>query len=184
MFFSADTSHLLIVDMQERLVPVMDQPDAVVGGCIQLVRGANTLGIPVLVSQQYPAGIGATVDTIKNELSAESQVFDKISFSCLRDKNISQYVKRAVSEGRKQWVIAGIETHVCVLQTALDLKNDGHDVAVVVDAVSSRTQQSKNTALSRLAQAGIPAVTVEMILFEWLEKAGTAEFKAISKLIK
>ena len=184
MLLSAQTSHLLIVDMQERLIPVMDDPGTAVSGCVKLARGAGVLGVPILVSQQYPAGIGPTIDEIKKELPDQSSVIDKISFSCLREVALSKFIDDAAAEGKTQWILAGIETHVCVLQSALDLKKQGHDVAVVADAVSSRTTFSKEKALQRMAQAGVIIATVEMILFEWLEKAGTAQFKTVSALIK
>lgn len=173
-------SQLLVVDVQERLLPAMAEPDQVSRGCALLMTAAARLDIPITVSEQYPKGLGPTVPALA-ELVPENRVLAKLDFSCAADPAIRD---RLETEGRPQIVVAGIEAHVCVLMTAMQLVEAGHEVFVVADAVSSRRQGSADLALDRLRAAGVSAVNAEMVLFEWLRRAGTEEFKEISKLIK
>ncbi|CAA7620798.1 Amidase related to nicotinamidase [Candidatus Terasakiella magnetica] len=180
MMMEAERSSLLIVDVQDGLAPVMAAPRQVYRGCSLLMRAANRLDLPVVVSEQYPKGLGRTVGELL-ALAPEGAVMEKLHFSCAADTAI---LTRFQSLGRTQVVIAGIESHVCVLQSALGFKQEGFDVAVVADACSSRTEANYHAAMARLAANGVEVMTVEMVLFEWLHRAGSPEFKDVSALIK
>ncbi|TAN77867.1 MAG: hydrolase [Magnetospirillum sp.] len=180
MLIQAERSSLLIVDVQQGLAPVMAEPRRVYRGCALLMRAAVRLGVPLVVSEQYPKGLGHTVGELL-ELAPAGSVAEKLHFSCAADPAM---LARFQESGRKQVVIAGIEAHVCVLQSALGLKAEGFEPVVVADACSSRTDASYQTAMRRLAANGVEVVTVEMVIFEWLHRAGTPEFKELSALIK
>lgn len=177
---SASDSLLLIIDIQERLLPVVQEPERVLRNSTFLLEAAARLQIPVLLTEQYPKGLGATVPAVKAAASA-APVREKLHFSAFGDPAIGEEIG---SFARRQVVIAGLEAHVCVLQTALDLAASGRNVYVVADAVSSRRQENAELAHRRLAAAGVILVNTEMCLFEWLGTAAHAEFKALSRLIK
>lgn len=180
MLLSADRSRLLIVDVQERLVPAMAEADAVIRQAGVLMDAARQLGVPVLVSEQYPKGLGPTVVALRERVDAGA-IVAKLEFGCAANPELNRRLK---ADGRDQIVIAGIEAHVCVLQTALGLKAEGLAPVVVADAVSSRTRASHDAALARLAANGVELATTEMVVFEWLGRAGTGAFRAVSKLIR
>ena len=175
---SALSSRLLIVDMQTKLLPAIRDGERVLARCVQLVRGAEILKVPVSATEQYPKGLGLTAPDLAELIPNRPE---KLRFSCHECLDWAATDQAAVT--RHQIVVAGIETHVCVLQTALDLLAAGFEVFVVVDAVGSRNQLDVETAIQRLADSGAHLVTAEMVLFEWCEVAGTAEFKQISKLV-
>ncbi len=180
MLIDASRSALLIVDVQERLLPTVSDPDGVVRGCGLLLEAARRLDVPFIVSEQYPKGLGPTVTPLNDMVPAWS-VCEKLHFSCVGDPTLRQRLGRL---GRPQIVIGGIEAHVCVLQTALGLGEQGLQPIVVEDAVSSRLESSRATALARLRANGVEIVTVEMVLFEWLNRAGTDAFRDLSKLVR
>lgn len=180
MLIDARLSSLLIVDVQQSLAPVMADARAVYRGCTILLRGARRLDIPVLVSEQYPKGLGPTMGEVLAEVP-DGAVVEKMHFSCAHEPAVK---RRLDAFDRRQVVIAGIEAHICVLQSALGLKAAGYDVFVVGDACSSRDPANHRAAMERLTANGIHVVTVEMALFEWLHCAGTPEFKELSRLIK
>lgn len=180
MLLNADRSCLLVVDIQERLLPVMADASGVVANTVRLIEGAERLRVPLLASLQYPKGLGPLSPDIAARVGAERRV-EKVAFSCLGEP---LYVARLEALGRPQAVVCGIETHICVLQTAMQLKARGYHPFVVADAVSSRRRESHDLALYRLAHNGIEVVTTEMVLFEWLGRAGTPVFKEISALVK
>lgn len=180
MLLSADRSALLVVDIQERLVPAVLDADRVVAKTRILLQAAKTLGIPAFASEQYVKGLGPTVAPVA-ELLDDGARLEKIAFSCLREPTIAAALRAA---GKDQIVLAGIESHVCVLQTALDLRAAGRDVFVVADAVSSRAASSVDLALTRMTAAGVKTINTEMAVFEWMERAGTPAFRALSALIK
>jgi nicotinamidase-related amidase len=180
MLLKSDESQLLIVDVQERLLPAMADSAAVLKGCTILLEAAAKLGIPILVSEQYPKGLGHTVAEVA-ALAPNGGIREKIAFSCAADQGLAETLE---ARGRRQVVVAGIEAHVCVLQTAMMLREQGYEVFVAADAVSSRLPGSVDLALARLRQSGITVGNCEMVLFEWLGQAGTPEFKEISKLIR
>jgi nicotinamidase-related amidase len=174
-------SQLVIVDIQERLAPAIANEAAALKATLLLVAAARRLGVPISVTEQYPKGLGATVAPLRTALGADAALFEKMHFSAMREVKFAQHLAQAQ---RKTLVICGMEAHVCVLQTALDAKAAGYDVALVADAVGSRVEQSREIALQRAAQAGLTVVTAEMVVFEWLQRAGTDDFKAIAPLLK
>ncbi|HVI51571.1 MAG TPA: hydrolase [Candidatus Sulfotelmatobacter sp.] len=180
MLIQRDHSALLIVDVQEKLAPVMTDPRRVIHNCSLLLRAAQRLEVPALVSEQYPKGIGPTVVDLR-EWCPEGGVVEKTHFSCAAEPGMLARIKDL---HRRQIVVAGIEHHICVLQTAIGLKSLGYDVFVVADACASRKAESEALARSRLRQEDVVLVSVEMVLFEWLHKAGTPEFKELSALIR
>lgn len=180
MLINAAQSCLLIVDIQDRLLPAVCERDAVVANAVVLLKAAAALDVPVLASEQYPKGIGHTVAAVAAQLP-EGSVIEKLHFSCLADTG---FAGRLAALGRPQAVVAGLEAHVCVLQTAEGLLAAGHDVFVVADAISSRLPANHAAALRRLEAAGARIVTTEMVVFEWLARAGTPAFRELSRLIK
>lgn len=180
MLLSAPDSLLLVVDIQERLLPVMQDGGRVVRNTGILLQAAQALDLPALVTEQYPKGLGPTVPEIKAAAGA-MPVMSKMHFSAWSEPDIRRYITKVA---RPLVVIAGIEAHVCVLQSALAIAETGRHVAVVVDAISSRQAGSVATAQHRLLQAGVSMVTTEMCLFEWLGSAAHPQFKALSALIK
>ncbi len=173
-------SALLVVDIQTKINAVMFQGASVVEGAVKLIRGADILGVPVLFTEQYPEGLGPTEPRIVEALGDRKPIA-KMSFSCCGAEPVLAALRE---NGAHQVVLCGIETHVCVLQTALDLAAADYQVHVPRDAVSSRKTLDHETALTRLGRAGVVVSTVESVLFEWLQRAGTPEFKQVAGLIK
>jgi len=180
VLIDAFNSCLLVVDIQSKLNPVMFDPARAPTGAAKLLKGAEILSIPALLTEQYPKGVGATVDELQSLMPAGCPI-DKDSFSCAANET---FAERFLQLGRAQAVIAGIEAHICVLQTAVELLEKGVEVFVVADATASRTAENHAAGLERIRDEGGWIVTVEMVLFEWLRRSGTAEFKQISQLIK
>lgn len=177
MLLKKTDSFLLIIDVQEKLAPVMKEARQVINGTTALLKAADFLGVPAIVSEQYPKGLGSSMFDLKKVMPPDSPI-EKIVFSCAGEPQIMKKIK---SLKKKQAVLAGIEAHVCVLQTAFDLKKMGYEVFVVADACSSRKEEEAQLALARMQNGGITITSIEMVLFEWLEKAGTNEFKQIAK---
>jgi nicotinamidase-related amidase len=180
MLIDRDRSFLLVVDVQERLLPAMAEPELVVRNATILLQAAARLGVPVLASEQYPKGLGHTVAPLA-ALLPDGSVMEKIAFSCLGHEGPRAKI---ASLGRKQAVICGIEAHVCVLQTAMEMAEQGYRTFVVRDATGSRQPLSAETAVSRLRAARVEIVTTEMVVFEWMARAATPEFREVSKLIR
>ncbi|MCF8480589.1 MAG: hydrolase [Rhodospirillum sp.] len=179
-----DQSVLIVIDVQERLCPVMNDPRRVLMNGARLVRAARILGLPVVVTEQYPKGLGPTMHDIRAEAprdAADCAYFEKLTFSIAADPPVMAHLDGL---GRRQAVICGIEMHVCVLQSALRLRARGWDVFVVADACSSRLPESEEAARTRMVAAGIQPVTTEMALFEWLESKENPAFKTIMDLIR
>lgn len=178
MLMNKNQSALVLVDVQDKLTPHVLDSEALISRCSWLIRLAQTLDVPVLVSEQYPSGLGQTVASLKASVSHYTPI-EKVHFSCYRD---DAFIEHWRSLGKKQMIIAGIETHVCVLQTAMEvIRQTDDDIFVVVDAVSSRTALDHKFGLKRMKQAGVKLVTSEMVFFEWVEQAGTKAFKALSQ---
>ena len=180
MLIQAEQSALLVVDIQSRLLPAMAAPEPVVANASKLMIAATRLGVPILVSEQYPKGLGPSVPEIA-ALTPTGAVLEKTAFSCAADAAI---VARVGELGRRQLVLCGIESHVCVLQTAIGFRALGYEIAVAWDATGSRREADKALAADRLRAEDVTLAGVEMVLFEWLGRAGTPEFKEISALIK
>lgn len=181
MLMSADLCVLVVVDVQERLLPAMAEPAAVEAGVARLMRAARRLGVPMLVTEQYPKGIGPTVASLA-ALCTPGERVEKIHFSCADEPAVRDALSLVAP--RRQAVLCGIEAHVCVLQSALGLAADGWEVFVAADAVSSRRAGDRDAGLARLAANGVQVVTGEMVLFEWLRRAGSDEFRDLLKLIR
>jgi nicotinamidase-related amidase len=184
MLLARDKSQLLIVDVQEKLLDAISGKDRVVERCVRLVRAARTLDVPITLSEQYPQGLGPTVDPIREAVANAGFVIDKVEFSCMRNAKLRDRLHELRRQGRPQVVIAGTEAHVCVMQTAIDLEGQGFESFVVADAIGSRSNVNRKRAIARMLKAGTDIVDSEMVLFEWLERAGTREFKELHALVK
>lgn len=171
-------SCLLVVDVQEKLLPLVDRHPVVQWNIERLLIAAKHLQVPFAASEQYPTGLGPTVAGIRAHLDS---VAEKRMFSC---RECTTWAADWSRRGIRQIVVAGIETHVCVLQTALDLQSAGFDVFIPADAVGSRSAFDYAAALNRLGHAGVTISTTESTLFEWCETSAATEFKAISQLVK
>lgn len=181
MLLDKNHSCLIIVDIQERLAPAMfDGGAEAIRNAAILLQAAKRLGVPVLVSEQYPRGLGRTVPQLAEYMPADGPV-EKLEFACPSNAG---FADRLNLLGKKQAVIAGMEAHICVLQTALKLRAQGLAVFVAADAVASRKQSSMDHAFARIEDTGGAIITTEMAVFEWLEQAGTDDFKILSKLIQ
>lgn len=176
MLMNARDSVLLVVDVQERLLPHVHDWQRVLENVAWLVKVAQKLGVPVIASEQYPKGIGATHPEIAALLPREA-VVEKLHFSCVAANCLAPLP----AYDKRQIVVCGIESHVCVQQTALDLKRSGKEVFVVEEAISSRRPSDKALAIERMRAHGIDIVSREMVAFEWLHEAGTPVFKEISR---
>jgi nicotinamidase-related amidase len=177
MLVHKDRSVLLVIDLQQKLTPAIHQVERVLNAACWVLQVANTLQIPILMTEQYPKGLGHTVSEIATLVPAHS-IQEKIHFSAWREAGIQQQLRQFK---KQQIVLIGTEAHVCVLQTAMDLIGAGFSVFVVEEAVGSRTQTNKALALQRLHQAGAQIISQEMLAFEWLERAGTDQFREISR---
>ena len=180
MLLEAGRCALLLIDLQERLMPAIAGGERILARADILLRCARRLEVPVLATRQYPKGLGGLVPPVAGSLS-EGECLDKTAFSAFAEPVVRSALR---AMGRDQFVLAGVEAHVCVLQSALDLRAEGYDVAVVADAVASRAAESHALALERLRGHGVEVVSVEMVLFEWLQKAGTEAFRELSPLIR
>ena len=170
----------LVVDIQERLVPVMEEKVTFVENCIKLIQGLQILGLPIMVTQQYTKGLGETIPEIKAAIT-DFQFIEKKDFSCFDEPAVVAGLELAAA---RNVIICGIESHVCVLQTAIDLKEAGYNPVVVMDCVTSRSFDSMDLASERFRYEGIMMTSLESILFELTRSASAAEFKEISKLVK
>ncbi|HAS04652.1 MAG TPA: hydrolase [Dehalococcoidia bacterium] len=176
----SENTVLLIVDVQEKLLPVIYREENLTANIIRLIQGMQVLEIPVIVTEQYPKGLGETVPEIA-QLLTNIEALPKTSFSCYGDE---AFRKTLEASGRKQVLICGIETHVCVYQTAMDLQEAGYEVQVIANAVSSRTPGNKEIGLNLMRQMGITITGAETVLFEMLKVAEGDKFKAISNIVK
>jgi nicotinamidase-related amidase len=170
----------LVIDIQERLHPHMDQAEELLRRTGILLQGLRILGVPVMLTEQYPEGLGGTVKEIKQVLS-EFHPIRKLAFSCCDEP---AYMMALEQTSRWKVIICGIETHVCVLQTVIDLTANGFTPVVVTDCTSSRKPGDKTVGLERMRQEGAVLTTLESILFELARVSGTDEFRAISRLVK
>jgi nicotinamidase-related amidase len=175
---SAGDTGLLVIDVQEKLMPKIPNAEAVVRNTAFLIDAARLLDVPVLATEQYPKGLGATVAELAKRLPERP---DKVAFSCCAVPSVAETLRRG---GRHKVVLAGIETHVCVLQTALDLLAQDFRVYVAADAVGSRYAIDHEVALRRMELAGGILVSSEMAVFEWVEGSNHPKFKAVSGLVQ
>ncbi len=177
-----EDSCLIIIDVQEKLTSAI--PDKVINRLRKntaiLLNAANELNVPVISTVQYPKGLGATEAFITQNLTESSSTFEKTRFSCLGADGFSEHLSTL---NKKQIILAGVEAHICIFQSAIDLEQAGFDVYVVIDAIASREFTSYESALTRLKQANVSLLNTESVLFEWLRDASHEKFKTISKLI-
>lgn len=171
---------LVVVDIQERLLPSIFEKERVVQNAVRLIRGAAILQVPVLATEQYRKGLGPTVPKVATAIASFAPM-EKLAFSaCGADGFLPMLKRKKVSDV----ILCGIEAHVCVSQTCLDLLDEGFRVFVAADAVSSRTAENYRIGVERMRAAGAVIVSTEMVLFELLGQAGTAEFKQVLELVK
>lgn len=176
MLMNRETSVLLVVDVQARLAPAIHEGERVIDNCAWLARVAARLRVPVVVTEQLPDKIGATVEAVK-AASADARYVTKQCFSAQAD---GCFAGTAV-EDRRQVIVCGTEAHVCVQQTALDLRWAGKEVFVVADACGSRDPANRDLAYARMRAHGLEIVSREMVAFEWLARAGTDLFREINR---
>lgn len=178
-YLNKEDAIVLVIDIQEKLLPVIFEKDELVNKSKILISGAKVLEVPVFVTEQYPKGLGKTVGEI-NALIENDPIFEKMSYTCCTDE-VMEYLEKTK---KKQVIITGIETHICVYQTTRDLLKRGYSVFVASDAVSSRTLENKQNGLALMKDVGAVISNTESLLFDMLKISGTPEFKAISKLVK
>jgi nicotinamidase-related amidase len=172
---------LLIIDVQENLMRVIDRHEEITENIDRMIRGCQILGVPALITEQYVKGLGPTIDPIRSALAANYRPIEK---NCFSAQGLPEFESALKHTNRKQVLVTGVETHVCVYQTVSDLLRTGYEVTLVADALSSRTQQNREIALRRMESDGAKLSSTEMTLFELTRVAATDEFRAISKLIK
>lgn len=175
---------LVVVDVQERLVPAIHKElyERSLKNFKMVIEAAGTLGLPIVLTEQYPKGLGGTVPDVVQALEGKSyQRIEKVTFSCGRDEG---FLAAIAKTARRQIVLIGMETHVCVYQTSVDLINAGYEVFVLDDAVSSRFLHNYQSGIAALRDAGAVVVSTETAVFQWMKVAGTPEFKKISSLLR
>ncbi|MGB0664080.1 MAG: isochorismatase family protein [Pontibacterium sp.] len=177
MLIQPNKSLLLVIDVQDKLLAAMPEPEALTDNIRWICQVAKQLGIPTLATEQYPEGLGGTQASIAEQLSPEN-ILSKMAFSAMLEPGCHQRINQLRPS---QVIIAGLEAHVCVLQTAIALKKEAREVYVLEDCIQSRNPNDKALAMARLRDAGVFIVSREMVAFEWLQTAKHPEFKAISK---
>lgn len=170
---------LVLIDIQGKLAKIVDDSEFVIDNIVRVVKGANVLELPILWLEQYPKGLGPTVEEIANEI--DGTPIEKITFSAYDNE---EFVQKLEATGRKKVLLAGIETHICVYQTAAHLLAKGYEVEVLADCVSSRTASNREVGIEKMLQLGAKITSVEMALMEMQVIAKGDAFKAISAIIK
>ncbi len=178
---SSDSAVVVVVDIQGKLAQLMHEKESLFAETARMVRGAAALGVPVIWMEQNPRGLGPTVGEVAQAMPEGAVPIPKMSFSCCGEP---AFLKALEATGRKQVLVCGIETHICVFQTSRDLGERGYEVQVVADAVSSRKPLNREVGLRRIEAAGAALTSVEMALFEMLGKAGGPAFKQIVSIVK
>ena len=176
----ADTAAVIVIDLQEKLLPTIESADRVIQRTARLVRFARALALPVLWTEQYPKGLGPTVAQVAEPLEG-LQPIEKTAFGCMAH---APFQLALAQLKRKQLVLAGIEGHICVMQTALGALDEGYEVYVVRDAIGSSAHEELEAGVERMEKAGATIVTTQMAMFELLREAGTPEFKRVLPLLK
>lgn len=171
---------LLVVDFQEKLLSAFKEPEGFLRNCIKLIRFAKILGLPIVWTEQYPKGLGPTVDGAKAEL-AHIQPVEKLTFSCFGEPRFTESLS---AHSKKQLMICGIETHICVAQTVLDGIECGYQMHVIEDACGSRTERDHNAGLRKMERAGAILTCAEMAMYEVLERSDAKEFREVLQLVK
>lgn len=181
MLLDAKDSLLVVVDIQASLMRKIIEADRMVAVTKKLISIARELSVPVVVTEHYPQGLKPTIPEVADHLGEDYQPLIKTIFSCCGDEGFIRAVK---ASGRGTMLLVGIETHICILQTALQLKERGHRVIVVADGVTCRSALDHEIAFRRMAQHGVEPVTWEMVAYEWMRRADTPEFKRVLPHIK
>ena len=176
-----EDSIVMIIDVQEKLLNAVFNKTSLEKKAVTIANSAKILGIPVILTEQYPKGLGATVESLKEALPENAQYFEKTAFSALENKEVLEALKNS---GKKQVVIFGIETHICVSQTTNALIQEGFEVSVIRDACGSRSELEYSAGLGRMKDNGAHVLTTEIALFEWLKGAKHPNFKEVQMLIK
>lgn len=179
MKIKMEDSALLVVDIQERLLPAMNEKEKLIEHCIRLFKGINTLNVPVIITEQYPKGLGPTCKEVLDELP-QAKILEKTTFSCINDEILLQI--KAL--GKKNIIVCGIETHVCVLQTVIDLVDCDFNPVLIADCISSRKANDKLYGIERARAEGAIVTTYESLLFELIGSAKHENFKQISNIVK
>jgi nicotinamidase-related amidase len=180
MLIQRDASLLLVVDLQEKLAPAIFEGERVIRNSLRLLQGAQQLGVPAFAAEHCASSIGPVVPEIRNA-TVSPIFFAKTHFSSAAEPGVLDLLR---ATGRRQVVLVGIECHVCVLQTAFGLHEAGFEVFLAADATSSRTLENHDAGVARMRAGGIQVATTEMVLFEWLHRAATDEFRALLPLIR
>lgn len=173
-----DRAVLVVIDLQDRLMAAMPLRQEVIAAALRLIKGCSVLGVPILVTEQYPRGLGPTVEDLISHLP---KGVEKLDFDCCGERSFLDSLK---ATGRNQVLVCGAEAHVCVLQTCLSLLDKGYDVHLVADAICSRKDSDKDIAMATARQAGVVVSSVETALFQMLKRAGSADFKEISAIVR
>lgn len=183
LLMNRNDTAVLVVDVQEKLLPHIHGAAAIAWNIGRLLRAANALGVKYCVTEQYPKGLGSTVLEVMEHAASPftGSAPEKLMFSC---RECSSLFKQLTEAGVHRILVCGIEAHVCVLQSVLDLIASGFEVYICADATGSRALQDKEFALKRMESSGATLVTTEMAMFEWCEAAGSPEFKVVSKLVQ
>lgn len=176
-----EDSLVLIIDVQEKLLNAVFNKEQVEKKSAIVAEAAKILGIPVVVTEQYPKGLGNTIPAVKDALAEDTEIFEKTAFSALNNEEILEAIKK---HNKKQILIFGIETHICVSQTTAALRELGYEVSVIKDACGSRAETEYLAGLERMKDNGAYIITTEIALFEWLKGAKHPNFKAVQALIK
>ena len=183
MLIDSSNISLLLIDVQTKLFPKISEAKRLEKSILNCLEVFYTLDVPIFFSEQYPKGLGFTIDKVLEKLlSYKAYKFEKTSFSCF--PNSSQPCNAPKILKTKQIILIGIETHICVLQTAMDLKEKGYDVFIILEAVGSRKNYDKEFAIKRMINKGIQVITFEMMLFELLRDSKNNHFKELSSLIR
>ncbi len=174
---------LVVIDVQQKLMPVIDDRETIERNIDRLIRGGKVVDIPAILTEQYVQGLGPTVPIIRRAFE-ETSAYEPIEKACFSGYGCAEFVMATRNLHRKQAIVAGIEAHVCVYQTVGDLLTNGYDVTIIADAISSRTLANKEIAIRRMISDGARLSSTEMVLFELTVSSGTDEFREISRLVK
>jgi len=177
---SREGTVLIVIDVQEKLFAKIEEKEKIAKNICRLIKFAEILGIPIILTEQYPRGLGSTIPEIR-KLTSEIKPVEKIEFSCLAS---STFKERLSETQARNLILTGIEAHICISQTAIEALTNGYRVYVVSDATSSRRREDRMVAIERMRQEGAMIVTTEMLMYEILRKAGTPEFKRVLDLVK
>lgn len=177
---SRENAVLVVIDVQEKLFPLISDGEKILENMRKLIQFARIISMPIVLTEQYPKGLGPTIPEIR-DLIPNIQPVEKVEFSCFGSEEFREIIKRL---NAKSLIIVGIETHICVMQTAIEGVKEGFKVCVVSDATSSRNPEDKSAALERLRDNDIIVASTEMLIYELLKRAGTQEFREALKLIK